>query len=159
MPHIDFSPLSALPKFKRDTYLPQLLAQWFIVFDRLAKLQYDDEPKKLLSDYHVPDIYTSNLALISEWPVCSQDLLSTNLRHQLLHHKDLGKRHNVRFCKGVVNRSKCCETNASERNCKIDVSGSVDEKAAAASVDFSKSMDKTATGASVKNVLESGTKR
>ena len=68
MPHIAFRPMSALPKFKRDTYLPQLQEQWFVVFDRLTKLQYDDEPKKLFSDSHVPDIYTSNLALISEWP-------------------------------------------------------------------------------------------
>ena len=76
MPHIDFRPLSALPKFKRGTYLPQLREQWLVVFDRLAKLQYNYEPNKLFSDYHVPDIYTSNLALISEWPVGNQDLLS-----------------------------------------------------------------------------------
>ena len=76
MPRIDFRPLSALPKFKRDTYLHQLQEQWFVKFDCLAKLQYDDEPKKLFPDFHDSDIFTSDLALISEWPVGNQALFS-----------------------------------------------------------------------------------
>ncbi|KAI2490595.1 hypothetical protein MHU86_23969 [Fragilaria crotonensis] len=68
-------PWVSLPKIKREAFLPELREQWFVLFDRLAKLQFDVEPKKLFADYLVPDVYTNNLPLISQWPVGNQDIL------------------------------------------------------------------------------------
>lgn len=76
MPYKDLQPpWVLLPKIKRESFLPELREQWFVLFDRLAKLQFDVEPKKVFPDYLVPDVYTNNLPLISQWPVGNQDIL------------------------------------------------------------------------------------
>ncbi|KAI2492857.1 hypothetical protein MHU86_21670 [Fragilaria crotonensis] len=75
MPYKNLQPRVSLPKIKREAFLPELREQWFVLFDRLAKLQFDVEPKKLFADYLVPDVYTNNLPLISQWPVGNQDIL------------------------------------------------------------------------------------
>ena len=119
MHHIDFRTLSALPKFKRDTHLPQMREQcWFVVFDRLAKLQYDDEPKESFSNYHVPDIYTSDLALISEWPVGNQDLLSESKASTSPSPKLWAKAQRKVLPKASLIEVHVVTQNASERSCQ-----------------------------------------
>jgi hypothetical protein len=62
MPYSDLQPpWVSLPKVKRESFLPELQEQWFVLFNRLTKLQSDVEPKKVFADYLVPDVYTKNL--------------------------------------------------------------------------------------------------
>ena len=50
-------------------YLPDAREQWFVVFDRLAEMQYDLEPKKLFKDWEVPSCYTDCKQKVKEWPL------------------------------------------------------------------------------------------
>ncbi len=141
MPHIDLCPLSLLPKFKGGTYLPQLREQWFVVFNRLAKLQYNIEPKKLFAGYHVPDVYTSISARISEWPVGIQDLLSESKASTYSSSKVWAKAQ-----RKVLPKAWLIEANVVTQTPVKGVAN--DKKAAAVSVDISNSTVKKAAGAS-----------
>ena len=56
------------PKTPSNDYLWHLREEFFVVFDRIAELEHDTMPNKLLDDYTIPKFYTDALPLIKTWP-------------------------------------------------------------------------------------------
>ena len=56
------------PPIVWQDYLSRLRVQWFIVFDRLAEMQYAIEPTKVFDDWEIPDAFAKAKTSIVKWP-------------------------------------------------------------------------------------------
>jgi hypothetical protein len=84
MPHYAFQKPDMPRHITRETYLPVLKEQWFVVFDRLAKLQHETVPSDVWEDWKVPAFYTETLPLLVSWPPRENSgaLLSSSKKRQ-----------------------------------------------------------------------------